>query len=293
MAAAIEAGEASFQGDDSGAIETVEQQRKRCELVPAQPNADSSDHLWPTIPSATYDQAAYWYWFQHYLSQSRFQASPASPWTPAAPIWLSACPTPSYVVPHRYPVPPAHPRWSIPGFPNGVAPPTYVVPQLAPTPRTTIPHAVFPNFLPPRPALATTAATPDMVSPNFLVPGQALVRTATIPDVVAPTLLASQSALARTPMIPNVNLGAFAVPPRYPQPLVPGGTVQFSVGGAKPPFPSAYDVQRVQGAPLFMIRSATRRKLQQPPPAFETPPRPHRQHGVRKSPDTAAEPQSQ
>nr|XP_050035671.1 uncharacterized protein LOC126532013 [Dermacentor andersoni] len=273
MAAAIEAGVPSFQGDDSGAIETAEQQRKRCELVPPQPTADTCNHPWPAVPSAcTYEQAAYWYWFQHSLSQSRFQATPSFPWTPAAASWLPACPTPYFVAPHRYLIPLAHPRWSVPGFPNGVAPPTYIVPQPTPKPTTTIPDVVFRNFLPPRPALqATTATISDVAAPKFLVPHSAPVRTATIP---------------------NVTLGAFGVPAWYPNPPVPGRTVQFSAGGAKPPLPSAYDVQRVQGAPLFMMRSTTRRKLRQPPPASETPPRPHRQHNVCKAPDTAAEPHS-
>ncbi|XP_037518156.1 uncharacterized protein LOC119394931 [Rhipicephalus sanguineus] len=275
MAEAIESGAPTFLIDDSGgAVEAVEQ------------NFEVFEQAWPAGQSAAYDQTPQAF-NRGVLSHSQFQATPAaSPWTPVAPGWFPACTVPYFVVPRRYPVPPPppplapQPRWSVPYFPNGVAPPNYFVPRLAPAPTTSIPNMVPPNVWSQPPMATVATGIPNLSSPNSLVPVPPFVRTITIPNVAPPpTFLLPQSPpLARAATTPHVNVRAFAVPaPWFAQPPLPGGPmVRFSAGGAKP---SAYEVQRVQGAPLFMTRSRTRKKLQQPQHASGTPPpRPHLQH---------------
>ncbi|XP_037518158.1 uncharacterized protein LOC119394932 [Rhipicephalus sanguineus] len=282
MAEAIESGAPTFQIEDSGgAVEAVEQKLEVFELVPSYPNADASGQLWPAGPSATYDRAPQG--FNGAVCHSQFLPAPAaSPWTPVTPGWFPAYPVPYFLVPRHYPVPPPphlapQPRRSVPYFPDGVVPPNFFVPRLAPAPTTSVPNMVFPNCWPQPPMATVATAIPTVSSPNSLVPVQPFAST--VPNVAPPpTFLVPQSPpLARSAMTPQVNVRAFgAQAPWFAQPPIPAGpVVRFGAGGAKP---SSYEVQRLQGAPLFMMRSRTRKKLQQPQPASGTPPpRPHLQ----------------
>lgn len=274
MAAAIESGATTFQTDNSGGfIVAVEQQQlNRFELVPLHTGADATGQLWPSTPS--------WQGFHHAPSQSQFQAAPSAfPWVPVAPGWFPACPTPVFFVPRHYLPPPPQPQWCVPRFPNAVEVPNFFVPRLVPAPA--IPNAVLPNFFPPRPPWPNMAtAIPDSASPTSLVLEPHLARTGTIPNVPPPvTFLVPRSPLAGTATTLDVNRNAFGAPaPWFTQPPMPDGLVgRFGTGTAKSPLPSAYEVQRVLGAPLFATSSTTRRKAQPMKPASETPPRPHLQ----------------
>lgn len=272
MAAAIEPGATTFQTDNSGGfiVAVQQQQLNRFELVPLHTGADATGQLWPSTPS--------WQGFHHAPSQSQFQAAPSAfPWVPVAPGWFPPFPTPVFFVPRHYLPPPAQTQWCVPRFPNAVEVPNFFVPRLVPAPA--IPNAVLPNFFPPRPPWPNMAtAIPDSASPTSLVLEPLLARTGTIPNVPPPvTFLVPRSPLAGTATTLDVNRNAFGVPaPWFTQPPMPDGLVgRYGTGTAKSPLPSAYEVQRVLGAPLFATR--TRRKAQPQKPASETPPRPHLQ----------------